>query len=136
MITRRKALSAVALFSALPRHTRLRGQDTAAKTATLFKEPLTEHKQCTFVSEIVPLDNSSFEECTFQKCTLAYAGGPSRLIRNTFTDCSFELVGGAANGVFLLRTLGLATTSSAKVRTSPSQIAVEQSVPGNTLPTG
>jgi hypothetical protein len=133
MITRRKALSAVALFSVL-RHNKLVGQETAAK-APSTQEPLNQHRQCTFVGEIVPLDGSSFEECTFQNCMFAYAGGPSRLIRNKFINCSFELVGGAANGLFLLRTLGLITTSSAKVKTTPSQIAIEQP-PENIAPTG
>jgi len=129
MISRREALSAVALFSVLPAHSGLFGQETAAKTLEpSVQEQLTKHKDCAFEGETMSLDNSSFEGCTFQGCTLTYAGGPSRLVTNKFIDCSFELAGGAANGLFLVRTLGLVTTSSPKVRTTPSQIAVEQSL--------
>lgn len=129
MITRRDVLSAVALLSVLPGRSELFGQETAGTAPDpSVQESLTEHKECTFTGETVPLDNSSFEGCSFQGCTLTYAGGPSRLVRNKFIDCSFELAGGAANGLFLLRTLGLVTTYSKKVRATPSRIAVEQSL--------
>src|ERR1051326_5683942 len=78
MISRREALSAVALFSVLPAHSGLFGQETAAKTLEpSVQEQLTKHKDCAFEGETMSLDNSSFEGCTFRGCTLTYAGGPS-----------------------------------------------------------
>ena len=124
MITRRRALSDVALLAAVQSHSSLFGFQPRS---TSPQQPLTEHKDCTFTSELVSLDNSSFERCTFQRCTIAYAGGPSRLAQNRFAECSFELVGGAANGLFLLRRLGLVRRFSTNVRATPSQIAVENS---------
>lgn len=122
---------------ALPSSPKLLALETPATSRiTPGQQQLTQHKDCTFEGEVVPLDNSSFEGCTFRKCTIAYAGGPARLVRNRFTDCSFELVGGAANGLFLLRTLGLVGSAASNVKATPGQIAIEIFPSGNTTPVG
>lgn len=55
------------------------------------------HQGGTFSNTRVDLDDQTYEGCTFERCTIVFAGrGPYKLSGCTFTDCQFVLDGAAA----------------------------------------
>lgn len=59
-----------------------------------------------FTNIRVPLDNSFFQECEFEGCTLEYAGsGPVSMVGCKFSNVRWEFVGSAANTLAFLHGL-------------------------------
>jgi len=60
----------------------------------------------TFTAQAVRLDGRRFASCTFDGCSIVYAGGPTEVVGCAFNDCVWKLEGQAANTVTLLGALG------------------------------
>ena len=57
-----------------------------------------DYKDQTFTGEVVKIDDNKFEECSFVRCKVIYAGGDRfGLLRCTFDACSFSFEGAAQN---------------------------------------
>jgi hypothetical protein len=51
----------------------------------------------TFTNTRIELDNQTFEDCSFNGCTVTFSGkGPYKLSGCTFNNCQFALDGSAA----------------------------------------
>ncbi|MDZ7706781.1 MAG: hypothetical protein U5J97_02590 [Trueperaceae bacterium] len=68
----------------------------------------------TFAGQTVRLDDRRFVSCTFDGCSIVYAGGPTEVLGCTFTDCIWQLEGRAANTVTLLGGLGASDGSTGR----------------------
>lgn len=66
----------------------------------------------TFAEQTVQLDGRRFVSCSFDGCSIVYAGGPAEVLACTFTDCVWRLEGRAANTVTLLGGLGASDGST------------------------
>ena len=57
-----------------------------------------DYKDQTFTGEVVNIDNNKFEECSFVRCKVIYAGGDRfDLSHCTFDACAFSFEGAAQN---------------------------------------
>ena len=57
-----------------------------------------DYKDQTFTGELVNIDNNKFEECSFVRCKVIYAGGERfGLLHCTFDACAFSFEGPAQN---------------------------------------
>src|SRR4051794_22980659 len=71
--------------------------------------PMVDHREETFTSQTVHLDDNSFVQCTFANCYLVYSGGgPPTLISNNIDGCEFILEGAARRPLAYLGVLWLA----------------------------
>ena len=57
-----------------------------------------DYKEQTYTGEVVNIDDNKFEECSFVRCKVIYAGGERfDLSHCTFDACAFSLEGPAQN---------------------------------------
>jgi hypothetical protein len=74
----------------------------------LFKSPVTVHvfEKEQFQDASVPVDGTTFIECTFTKCTMQYSGGAGTVLHaNQFNDCRWEFLGPAMMTLGFLHSL-------------------------------
>ena len=57
-----------------------------------------DYKDQTFTGEVVKIDDNKFEECSFVRCEVIFAGGARfGLLHCTFDACAFSFEGAAQN---------------------------------------
>jgi hypothetical protein len=57
-----------------------------------------DYKEQTFTGEVVNIDDNKFEECSFVRCKVIYAGAERYALSHcTFDACAFSLEGPAQN---------------------------------------
>jgi hypothetical protein len=75
----------------------LPGHDRAA--------PLQRHEHLFLEGCRLPIDGQAYTDCICKACVFTYAGGEGALEDSELVDCTFELIGPAANGLSFLADL-------------------------------
>jgi hypothetical protein len=76
------------------------------------------HEGDTFADRTVALDGHTFTNCTFERATLQYNGGPLQLSGCTFEECKVEMGDNVVRGIKFMRTMARAQRSQSVKRTA------------------
>jgi len=72
-----------------------------------------------FTDQVVSIDDKSFINCTFTRCTLLYSGGEINWYDTHWINCTFSFSGPAARTADLLRLFGQSPATPTSIEFGP-----------------